>query len=207
MFLDIHIHLSTSCELPVQQDLPRVAGPVELIEMFDAVGIDRAVMLPLVTPENSLLVAKQRGDPGDRRGVPGPLHTLLQHRPPPPQELGGHRPLLRHQPLQGKGLQGHRGALGRERLQCGESRPGIRVWVLERVPGQALLRHGYLGDPSPARPADLAGGFPHRRPGHGQDRPGGLRQDSPQECRACAQAVAAEVDLKDNTNELQGGAK
>ena len=56
MFLDIHIHLTTSCELPVQQDLPLVAGPPELIEMFDAVGIDRAVMLPLLTPENSLLM-------------------------------------------------------------------------------------------------------------------------------------------------------
>jgi len=33
-----------------------VAKPAQLIEMFDRVGIDRAVMLPLVTPENALLV-------------------------------------------------------------------------------------------------------------------------------------------------------
>ena len=64
MFIDVHVHLTTSCELPVQENPPLVAGPGELIEMFDAVGIDRAVMLPLLTPESLSLAKTPSGTVG-----------------------------------------------------------------------------------------------------------------------------------------------
>ena len=56
MFVDIHVHTASNCNLPVAPGEEVVASPEQLIEMFDSVGIDKGVMLPLLTPENSMLV-------------------------------------------------------------------------------------------------------------------------------------------------------
>jgi len=56
VFIDIHVHTASDCDLPVAPGEEAVATPEQLIEMFDAVGIDKAVALPLLTPENSMLV-------------------------------------------------------------------------------------------------------------------------------------------------------
>ncbi len=56
VFLDIHVHTASNSDLPLAEGEEVVATPEQLVEMFDAVGIDRAVVLPLVTPENAMLV-------------------------------------------------------------------------------------------------------------------------------------------------------
>jgi predicted TIM-barrel fold metal-dependent hydrolase len=56
MFIDIHVHTASNCYLPLAPGLEVVVSPEQLIEMFDTVGIDKGVMLPLLTPENGMLV-------------------------------------------------------------------------------------------------------------------------------------------------------
>lgn len=55
MFIDIHVHTSNWSDLPWA---PGSEGPCSgelLVEMYDSVGIDKAVLLPLVTPECNIL--------------------------------------------------------------------------------------------------------------------------------------------------------
>ena len=56
MFIDIHVHTASDCGLPLAPGEEVIATPEQLTEMFDAVGIGRAVVLPLLTPENAMLV-------------------------------------------------------------------------------------------------------------------------------------------------------
>jgi len=50
MFIDIHVHTRKVSGLP-RNGKPAYATPEQLIERFDAVGIERAVLLPSVSPE------------------------------------------------------------------------------------------------------------------------------------------------------------
>ena len=50
MFIDIHVHTRKVSGLP-RNGNPAYATPEQLIERFDAVGIERAVLLPSVSPE------------------------------------------------------------------------------------------------------------------------------------------------------------
>ena len=55
MFIDIHIHIDALSRLPWREGGECVCTPEEFIEMYDEVGIDRGVMLPLVIPECNIL--------------------------------------------------------------------------------------------------------------------------------------------------------
>lgn len=51
MFIDIHIHIAKISDLGWSRDADGPASPEQFIEMYDEVGIDRGVMLPLTIPE------------------------------------------------------------------------------------------------------------------------------------------------------------
>ena len=52
MFIDIHVHTRLSDMMPTRPDgRPAYTSPEELIERYDALGIESAVLLPGVTPE------------------------------------------------------------------------------------------------------------------------------------------------------------
>ncbi len=120
MFIDMHVHTVTSCDLPVAPGEDIVATPAQLLEMLDAAGIDRAVVLPLVTPENCMTVQSNEdvfeiADKHPDRFIP-----FCNIDRPPSQELGGDRHVICHQSLQaqvplglvlGFGLCGLRGGL------------------------------------------------------------------------------------------------
>ena len=51
MFIDIHVHTRRAKGFPREWDGATYASPDELITVFDAVGIDKAVVLPAASPE------------------------------------------------------------------------------------------------------------------------------------------------------------
>src|SRR5690554_1514350 len=52
MFIDIHVHTRLSDMMPTRPDgRPAYTSPEELIERYNALGIESAVLLPGVTPE------------------------------------------------------------------------------------------------------------------------------------------------------------
>lgn len=55
MFIDIHTHVSLLPSEPVRDGKTKTTflTPEQLIEMYDEVGIDRGVLLPIVSPEGS----------------------------------------------------------------------------------------------------------------------------------------------------------
>ena len=53
MFIDIHVHAHRTPGLPLNGK-PFFAGPDHLLKRYDAVGIERGVLLPLVSPETYL---------------------------------------------------------------------------------------------------------------------------------------------------------
>lgn len=55
MFIDIHVHTSSMSDLSWGPGRECPATPEQLIEMYDDVGIDKAVLLPLVSPECNML--------------------------------------------------------------------------------------------------------------------------------------------------------
>ena len=55
MFIDCHIHIAMISDIGWQPDSDGPASPEQFIEMYDEVGIDRGVMLPLVIPECNFL--------------------------------------------------------------------------------------------------------------------------------------------------------
>lgn len=55
MLIDIHVHTAAISDLGWGPGRGRPATPEELIDMYDEVGIDKAVMLPFVIPECNLL--------------------------------------------------------------------------------------------------------------------------------------------------------
>ena len=56
MFIDIHVHTATQPSPPRPGSSEGFATPEELVEMYDEVGIETAVILPIVNPECSNLV-------------------------------------------------------------------------------------------------------------------------------------------------------
>ena len=54
-YIDIHVHTASCSDLPWSEGTQGPASPEQLIDMYDEVGIERAVMLPLVTPECNIL--------------------------------------------------------------------------------------------------------------------------------------------------------
>ncbi len=55
MFIDIHIHIAMISDLTWGPDMQGPPTPEQFIEMYDEVGIDKGVMLPLVIPECNFL--------------------------------------------------------------------------------------------------------------------------------------------------------
>jgi predicted TIM-barrel fold metal-dependent hydrolase len=55
MFIDIHVHTSNWSDLPWGPGMECPCTAEQLLGMYDSVGIDRAVLLPLVTPECNIL--------------------------------------------------------------------------------------------------------------------------------------------------------
>jgi uncharacterized protein len=55
MYIDIHVHTSNRSDLPWGPGLECPCSAEQLLEMYDSVGIARAVLLPLVTPECNIL--------------------------------------------------------------------------------------------------------------------------------------------------------
>lgn len=55
MFIDIHVHTSNCSDLPWGPGMECPCTAEQLLAMYDSVGIDRAVLLPLVTPECNIL--------------------------------------------------------------------------------------------------------------------------------------------------------
>ncbi len=55
MFLDIHVHTSNWSDLPWGPGMQCPCTAEQLLEMYDSVGIAKAVLLPLVTPECNIL--------------------------------------------------------------------------------------------------------------------------------------------------------
>jgi len=55
MFIDMHIHIAMISDLPWGPDSEGPPSPEQYIEMYDEVGIDKGVMLPLVIPECNFL--------------------------------------------------------------------------------------------------------------------------------------------------------
>ncbi len=55
MFIDMHIHITKISDIGWTPDSDGPASPEQLIEMYDEVGIDRGVMLPLTIPECNVL--------------------------------------------------------------------------------------------------------------------------------------------------------
>lgn len=55
MFIDIHVHTAAISDLPWSEGAEAPATPEQLIEMYDEVGIEKAVMLPFVSPECNIL--------------------------------------------------------------------------------------------------------------------------------------------------------
>jgi len=51
MFIDIHLHTRRAKGFPREWDNATYASPDELIEIFDQVGIEKAVVLPAASPE------------------------------------------------------------------------------------------------------------------------------------------------------------
>ena len=51
MFIDIHVHTMSFAKLPWAPGMQCPATPEQLVEMYDEVGIDQAVLLPFVIPE------------------------------------------------------------------------------------------------------------------------------------------------------------
>ena len=55
MFIDIHVHTSNWSDLPWGPGMQCPCTAEQLLAMYDAVGIAKAVLLPLVTPECNIL--------------------------------------------------------------------------------------------------------------------------------------------------------
>ncbi len=55
MFIDIHVHVAMHSDLPWREGGEAPATPEQLLEMHAEVGIEKAVMLPFVTPECNIL--------------------------------------------------------------------------------------------------------------------------------------------------------
>ncbi|MEA3400422.1 MAG: amidohydrolase family protein [Armatimonadota bacterium] len=55
MFIDIHMHISAISDIGWTPDSEGPASPEQFIEMYDEVGIDCGVMLPLTSPECNVL--------------------------------------------------------------------------------------------------------------------------------------------------------
>ena len=54
MFIDIHVHASQTPNPPHYNDVPGYSTPEQLIERYDKLGIEKAVLLPIVSPECAL---------------------------------------------------------------------------------------------------------------------------------------------------------
>ena len=55
MFIDIHVHTAGAADLPWGPGRECPATPKQLVDMYDGVGIAKAVLLPFVTPECNIL--------------------------------------------------------------------------------------------------------------------------------------------------------
>ena len=56
MFIDMHLHVAGDCRIPYEQGGEVFASPEELIEMLDLAGIDKGVIMPMISPEATMLV-------------------------------------------------------------------------------------------------------------------------------------------------------
>jgi len=107
MFIDIHVHTTVWPGPARAANAENYARPEQLIEMYDAVGIAMAVMLPSTNPEgthviqsNEEIIEIARKYPDRMPGQAAFRHGRVRAEEPrqrahPPEEVPGGRPVKR----------------------------------------------------------------------------------------------------------------